>query len=196
LCPELVSLNRFPLVSPLSSTLSAHCSAPQHLFEGFTGTIGLSDFPQPFIVAVLLRFTTRTSHCHMLRPVHGISRFSCIECPRMLRVSDSARPVSVSLYNDIHRVAFPIVQQSQHLGEVISELNTWPTLPLLTLRHAITGHRRIARGPDIVGIRYSFHVGLFHPLLYAGLSRRFLDVPLQRFTELYVLLFTLTLCVE
>jgi len=107
LCPELVSLNRFPLVSPLSSTLSAHCSAPQHLFEGFTGTIGLSDFPQPFIAVVLLRFTTRASHCHMLRPVHGISRFSCIECPRMLRVSDSARPVSVSLYNDIHRVACP-----------------------------------------------------------------------------------------
>ena len=81
LCPELVSLNRFPLVSPLSSTLSAHCSALQHLFEGFTGTIGLSDFPQPFIAVVLLRFTTRTSHCHMLRPVHGIARFSCIECP-------------------------------------------------------------------------------------------------------------------
>ena len=155
LCPRLVSLNRFPLASPLSSTLSAHCSAPQHLFEGFTGTIGLSDFPQPFIVAVLLRFTTRTSHCHMLRPVHGISRFSCIECPRMLRVSDSARPVSVSLYNDTHRVAFPIVQQGRHPRTVISELNTWPTLPLLTLRHAITGHRRIARGPDIVGNRYS-----------------------------------------
>jgi len=36
----------------------------------------------------------------------------------MLRVSDSARPVSVSLYNDIHRVAFPIVQQGRHPGEV------------------------------------------------------------------------------
>ena len=44
LWPELVSLDRFPLVSPLSSTLSAHCSAPQRLFEGFTGTTGLSDF--------------------------------------------------------------------------------------------------------------------------------------------------------
>ena len=148
LCPELVSLNRFPLVSPLPSTLSAHCSAPQHLFEGFTGTIGLSDFPQPSIVAVLLRFTTRTSHCRVLRPVHGISRFSFIQCPRMLRVSHSARPVSVSLYNDTHRVAFPIAQQGRHPRTVISELNTWPALPLLTLRHAITGHQRIARGHD------------------------------------------------
>ncbi len=149
LCPRLVSLNRFPLVSPLSSTLSVHCRAPQHLFEGFTGTIGLSDFPQPFIAAVLLRFTTRTSHCHMLRPVYGISRFSCIESPRMLWVSDSARPVSVSLYNDIHRIAFPIVQQSRHPAEVISELNGWPTLPLLIrLWRTIAGHRRIARGHD------------------------------------------------
>ncbi len=114
LCPELVSLNRFPLASPLSSTISAHCSTPQHLFEGFTGTIGLSDFPQPFIAIVLLRFTTRTSHCHMLRPVHGISRFSCIERPRMHRVSDSVGPLGDSLYNAAHRVAFPIVRQGRH----------------------------------------------------------------------------------
>ena len=148
LCPKLVSLNRFPLASPLSSTLSADSGAPQPLFEGFTGTIGLSDFPQPFIAVVLLRFTTRTSHCHMLRPVHGISRFSYIECPRMLRVFDSAGPMGDSLYNATPRVAFPIVAQGRHPGTVISELNGWPTLPLLTLRHAITGHRRIARGHD------------------------------------------------
>jgi hypothetical protein len=99
LWPELVSLNRFPLVSPLSSTFSADYGAPQSLFEGFTGTMKLSDFPQPFIAVVLLRFTARTSLCHPTRPVRGISRFSCIECPRMLRVSDSAGPVHNSLNN-------------------------------------------------------------------------------------------------
>ena len=148
LCPELVSLNRFPLASPLSSTLSAHCSALQHLFEGFTGTIGLSDFPQLFIAVVLLRFTARTSRCHPQRPACGISRFSCIERPRMHRVSDSAGPVGNSLHIAAHRVAFPIVQQGRHPKTVISELNGWSTLALLTLRHAITGHRRIARGHD------------------------------------------------
>ena len=66
----------------------------------------------------------------------------------MLRVSDSAGPVGDSLYNAIHRVAFPIVAQGRHPRTVISELNGWPTFPLLTLRHAITGHRRIARGHD------------------------------------------------
>jgi len=66
----------------------------------------------------------------------------------MLRVSDSAGPVGGSLDNAVHRVAFPTVQRGRHPGRVISELNGWPALPLLTLRHAITGHRRIARGHD------------------------------------------------
>ncbi len=126
--PGLVSLNRFPLVSPLSSTFSADHSAPQPLFEGFTGIIGLSDFPQPFIAVVLLRFTARASRCHPTRPVRGISRFSCIELPRMLRVSDSAGPVGDSLHNTAHSVAFPTVQRGRHPGKVISELNGWPTL--------------------------------------------------------------------
>ncbi len=129
LCPELVSLNRFPLVSPLSSTFSAGYGVPQSLFEGFTGTMKLSDFPQPFIAVVLLRFTAQTSRCHPTRPVRGISRFSCIECPRMRGVSDSAGPVHDSLTNALHCVAFPIVQRGRHPGGVISELNTRPALP-------------------------------------------------------------------
>ena len=63
------------------------------------------------------------------------------------QVSDSGEPNEHSLSALTH-IAFPIVQQGRHPGEVISELNAWPTLPLLTLRHAITGHRRIARGHD------------------------------------------------
>jgi len=102
---------------------------PQFLFKGFTGTMKLSDFPQPFIAVVLLRFRARTSRCHPTRPVRGISRFSCIECPRMLRVSDSAGPMGDSLSNAAHCVAFPAVRRGRHPGEVISELNGWPALP-------------------------------------------------------------------
>jgi len=161
-CPELVSLNGFPLVSPLSSTLSAHCSALQHLFEGFTGTIGLSYFPQPFIVVVLLRLTTRTSHCHMLRPVRGISRFPLMKLMHMPQVSDSGEPNKHS-HNALIHVAFPIVLQGQHSRTVISELNTARIkdpgssgcTPLLTLPHAITGRRGIVRGPAAGGNRYS-----------------------------------------
>ena len=113
---ELVSLNRFPLVRPLSSIFSADCGVPQPLFKSFTCTMELFDFPQPIIAVVLLGFTARTSRCHLPRLVRGISRFSCMECPRMHRVSDSAGPVHGSLYNALHRVAFPAVQRGRHPG--------------------------------------------------------------------------------
>ncbi len=59
-CPGLVLLYGFPLVRPLSSTPSAVRDASRVLFEGFSGTMGLSDFPPPYIAVVLLRFTART----------------------------------------------------------------------------------------------------------------------------------------
>jgi len=43
-------LTVFPSPSPLSSTTSATALAA--LFGGFAGTMGLSDFPQPFISGV------------------------------------------------------------------------------------------------------------------------------------------------
>src|SRR5450759_4720239 len=47
LCPGRVLLTVFPSPSPLSSTTSATALAA--LFGGFAGTMGLSDFPTPFI---------------------------------------------------------------------------------------------------------------------------------------------------
>ena len=57
-----------------------------------------------------------------------ISRFSNIECPRMLRFYDSAGPVCDSLHlSSSYHIAFPISPQGRHPGWVISELNGWPT---------------------------------------------------------------------
>ena len=64
------------------------------------------------------------------------------------RVSDSAGPVGDSLHNAAHRVAFPLVQQGRHPGTVISELNTWPTLPLAMLRIQPHDCIRMTRGHD------------------------------------------------
>src|SRR5208337_3374972 len=64
---------RFPLVKPLPSVPSAAvCTA---LFEDFTGTTGLSDFPRSFIIGV----RPRTSRCV---PEH---------LPPLLRASASRR---------------------------------------------------------------------------------------------------------
>ena len=46
--------------------------------------------------------------------------------------------------------------------------------PLSTLHVRPLGYPRMTRGREC---GYSFHLGLFHPLLYAGLSRRFRTDP-------------------
>jgi hypothetical protein len=146
---------------PFSPTFSADYGVPQPLFDGFTGTMKLSDFPQPFIAVVLLRFMARTSRCYLTRPVRGSSRFSHIECSRMHRVSDFAGPVFDSLRNAVHRVAFPTRSRSRHPGRVISELNGWPALPLSTLHVQAHGHPRMTRGHD--GAASPFMWGSFIP---------------------------------
>ena len=97
------------------------------LFGSFLGTMPMSDFSAACMSgSYAVRF---------LRPIHSTamdaaetSRFSCIECPRMLRVFDSAGPVLDSLDNVMHRVAFPTVVQGRRPRGVISELNGWPAL--------------------------------------------------------------------
>ena len=107
----------------------------------------------------------------------GISRFSCIECPRMLRVSDSAGPVGDSLSIAAHRVAFPAVRRGWRPKRVISEPNGSPTLSPVNASRAASRLPAHDSGPS--SISYSFHVGLFYPLRYAGLSRRFPSVPIS-----------------
>jgi len=105
-----------------------------------------------------------------------ISRFSCLECPHMLRVSDSAGPARDSLVCASCRIAFPHVVQGRHPKLVISEFNGWPALPPVNASRASSRLPAHDSGPQWSS--FSFHARLFHPLLYAGLSRRFHNVPL------------------
>ena len=93
----------------------------------------------------------------------------------MLRVSDSAGPTRDSLYSVLCRIAFPLVVHGRHPKLVISELNGWPALPPVNASRATSRLHAHDSGPQWSS--FSFHVGLFHPLLYAGLSRRFHNVP-------------------
>ena len=63
----------------------------------------------------------------------------------MPQAFDSGEPNEHS-HTALTHVAFPTAVQGQHSRKVISELNTAPMHPLLTLPHAITGRRGIARG--------------------------------------------------
>ena len=87
-----IPLGQAPSLHHLRRSVVPPCGIEETLFDGFLGTIGLSDFPQPSIAVVLLRFTTPTSPCHGLRPVHGISRFPLMKLTHMPQVSDSGEP--------------------------------------------------------------------------------------------------------
>ena len=79
----------------------------------------------------------------------------------MLRVSDSAGPVSDWLYNAAVRGAFPTVGRGRRPEGVISELNGWPTLPLSTLHVRSHDRPRMTRGHN--GAAPPFMWGTFTP---------------------------------
>ena len=89
----LVCSAPFPLASSLPSTFSA---APweQPLFDGFLGTMKLSDSLHPCITVVPLGFTVRTWHHCQARC--RASRVPYTVCPCLPEVSDPARAVQPS----------------------------------------------------------------------------------------------------
>ena len=102
----------------------------------------------------------------------GISRFSCMELSRMLRVSDSAGRMSrLALAPRILLPSLPPYEVGAPEG-VITELNGWPACSPVNACDAPLRTRRHDSGPWRGAT--AFHVRLFHSLLHAGLSRRFL----------------------
>jgi hypothetical protein len=82
----------FPLVDPLPSTDSA-AAIGLALFARFSGTMGPSDSLRTCMSGVRLdAFPDRPASCGA--GVSRVSRFPCIEFPRMHRVSDSAASIS------------------------------------------------------------------------------------------------------
>ena len=106
-----VCSNKFPLASPLSSIASA-TSTPA-LFGDFSGTMGLSDFPHPYIPGVPPRGSQGrpwrpSSRPDMGSPGSRVSRFRA--CTR----SPTAQSPEISRDSDISNVAFRTVPQRRH----------------------------------------------------------------------------------
>jgi len=92
-----------PLASPLPSTVSAATDVA--LFDRFIGTMGLSDFPLPFITGFgLTAFPARPAVSSSAGSI-GISRFSCSKVPYVRRVFDRAGTVAPRV-GGASRVAF------------------------------------------------------------------------------------------
>ena len=82
----------FPLASPLSSTASAAgCPA---LFGAFAGNTGLSDSPRPCISGFGLGLPWASRPLISWSGGRGISRFSRMEVPCMLRFFDPRGPLA------------------------------------------------------------------------------------------------------
>jgi len=134
----------------------------------------VSDFPAAYASGLRPQaFPVRPAGGLRLPPTGtaGISRFSGMERPRMLRVFDSAGPMSRLALSP--RIVLPSLPDNE-VGApewVITELNGWPACSPVNAYDVPLRPRRHDSGPWWVAT--AFHVRLFHPLLHAGLSRRF-----------------------
>ena len=114
---------RFPLVRPLPSVPSAAgCPA---LFEDFTGTTGLSDFPCSFIVGVRL-WTSRRAPVLIPPGEYGISRFPCEVLPYVHGVFDREGPRHTSRYRCAGWCLPLLLTASASRSEFLTRLNTRP----------------------------------------------------------------------
>ena len=172
------------MVRPLSSTVSA---APRSyvfmiegaLFDGFPGTMSLSDFSEVYTPGFRPRPSPARLSSGLTTAPSEISRFPLMKPMHMPQVSDSGEPDEHSLSALTH-IAFPLVQQGRHPQAVISELNT---APVHTPANASPRHywsSRHSSGPERIATPYSVEDLALKPhlLLHAGFNRRFLDVPI------------------
>src|SRR6266404_8184858 len=101
----------FPLASPLPSTTSS-ASAPA-LFGGFAGTMGLSDFPCPYIIGVR-PWTFRCGLYFALPQTDTGSPGFRSRCLRACSGSQTAQGPKASHVCDASSLAFRLVQQRRH----------------------------------------------------------------------------------
>ena len=89
----MLDSNEFPLVRPLPSTISAGqwpgFPANEPLFDGFLGTMGLSDCPVAYTLGLWSQTFPSRTELETRSVASGLSRFPRMELLHMQRVSDS-----------------------------------------------------------------------------------------------------------
>ena len=113
----------FPLARSLPSTFSAG-PVGRPLFEGFLGTMKLSDSLHPCITVVPLGFTVRTWP-YGARSDAGPPGFRA-QCVRACQRSPTPPGLSSPRYNGLSSVAFRVFGARRHPDWLISGLTTLP----------------------------------------------------------------------
>ena len=134
LCTEPVGLNQIPLgqapfLHHLRQPTASQWLVAGPLFDGFPGTMGLSDCSAAFILELRPpAFSTRTGDENPPATAE-LSRFPYMVLTHMLQVSGSGElKPALALSHRLH-IAFPTVVQGRRSRGVISEINTAPVRP-------------------------------------------------------------------
>ncbi len=158
------------MARPLGSTLSADRGAPPSLFERFSATISLSDFPPPCIAVVLLSDSQRGPWGHLPGVRGGISRLPCKQLPYVHRVS---RPrgggIVLAIANGSMLPSDPTTTSAPRSHFPFAAHYLARTYPCQRFACTLTStHARLG----VSMVRYSFTVRDSHSLLLTGLCRR------------------------
>ncbi len=163
---RVLDSTEFSSIDALPSTPSAEACAS--LFGGFIGNMASCDSSGAFTSGLwLLAFPDRS-------PPAGdapeVSRFSCILLRGVPGVLDYAGLVERLAISATRRCCLPSVRTGSAPGSMFSQLDTLPTATSVYASPAAS--RPPAQDSRPGWNRFSFPVGLLHPLQYAGLPRR------------------------
>ena len=146
LCPGRVADRRVPLAGPLPSAGSAVC--PRRCSPA-SSVLWVRSTPQRRTCRATTLRSSPTGPGHLAEGVAGVSRFSHMEFPRMLRVSDSAAPKSNLRFCRCPSCGLPPVRtrSARRSGDFGAQ---WLACvhPCLLLHPRPHGRRRQTRGQD------------------------------------------------
>ena len=180
LCTGLVGLKRVPLgqvpsLHHLRQSMVTPCVIEEPLFDGFPGTMGLSDCSAAYTLGLRPKPSPVGLATDTPPATAELSRFPYMVLAHMLQVygSGELKP-ALAISHRLH-VAFPTVGQGRRSQGVISEINTAPVRPSANASPLHRWSSTHSLRPKRVASPYPAKD--FHLLHHAGFCRRFPNVP-------------------
>ena len=164
------------MASPLPSTTSADRGVPLPLFGSFLGTMRLSDFPRPFIAAVLPWDSQRGPFLKASRSNMGPPG-SCAKSLRTCSGSLTTQGLVASRDNDTTSIAFRFCGQRRHpkVYNIFRGSIALPVHPLSTLRPYPYGYKRMTRGRCGSLLLHRLELSSITPCRFYGATHKYIE---------------------
>ena len=147
--------------------------SPSALFGGFAGTMPMFDSSPACVLGLCLWFPGRSGAGWLRTLARSLGSRTCSFSARVW-LSDYAGSSGTRAFAPFG-IAYPLRPHGRHPEFVFRSSIPRSPMPLSTLHRRLTAPGARLK---VKMVRYSFLVGLFHPLLHAGLSRRFRSLTL------------------